>query len=833
MIEDLRFAWRQIRKAPGFAATAIVTLALGIGATTAIFSLLDQALLRSLPVRNPQQLVLLEATPYEVWNGDSDSNGGDPEAYFSYPMYKDLQDKNQVFDGLIAMFQTQAGVTWQKQSSLAATELVSGNYFDVLGVRPAVGRLLRQQDDQVRNGSPVAVLSFHYWKAHFAEDPHVVGQTLEINAQPFQILGVAAPGFASAIWGSPADLWVPMTMKPVITPEWDELDQHNGRWLNILGRLKPGETRAQAEAGMAPLWHALRQAELPFFKNNSSKFVTGFVTNSRLHVLDGSRGFSYSRNDMKAPLLVVMGLAGLVLLMAAVNVASLVLVRAAGRMREISMRYALGARRGRVTRNLFAEGLLLGVMGGAAGLLLAPVAMRLLVSQMITGQGEPPFSTQLDWRMLAFSFAVAVGVSLLFTLAPAVQMGRPDLVNNLKQGGGSVGGRLGFRRAIVGLQIGLSVLLLVCAGLFVRTLENLRSVHVGFATDHLITFGIDPRMAGYEATAVVPLNQRLVERLAALPGVESAGATSDPELSDNGSSGNISIEGYTPHDGEDMQTEKAMVTPAYFATLKVPMLAGRSFTSQDDLNSPKVVIVNEELADRFFGSPQKALGHMLAMGRGKVQYNLQIVGVVRNYLHRNVRGKLKMAMYGPVAQQTVIPELFYYVRTWSEPKAAMGMVRQAVAGVDSKLVLDHLTTMAGEIDENINTERMIAMLAVSFGVLAMLLAAVGLYGVLAYATAQRTREIGVRMALGSDRRGVVALVLRDVLKLAGISVVVTVPVALLATRLLKAQLFGVSNMDPVVFALVVVLMLFVAVVSAALPARRAARVEPMAALRNE
>lgn len=833
MIEDLRFAWRQIRKAPGFAATAIVTLALGIGATTAIFSLLDQALLRSLPVRNPQQLVLLEATPYEVWNGDSDSNGGDPEAYFSYPMYKDLQDKNQVFDGLIAMFQTQAGVTWQKQSSLAATELVSGNYFDVLGVRPAVGRLLRQQDDQVRNGSPVAVLSFHYWKAHFAEDPHVVGQTLEINAQPFQILGVAAPGFASAIWGSPADLWVPMTMKPVITPEWDELDQHNGRWLNILGRLKPGETRAQAEAGMAPLWHALRQAELPFFKNNSSKFVTGFVTNSRLHVLDGSRGFSYSRNDMKAPLLVVMGLAGLVLLMAAVNVASLVLVRAAGRMREISMRYALGARRGRVTRNLFAEGLLLGVMGGAAGLLLAPVAMRLLVSQMITGQGEPPFSTQLDWRMLAFSFAVAVGVSLLFTLAPAVQMGRPDLVNTLKQGGGSVGGRLGFRRAIVGLQIGLSVLLLVCAGLFVRTLENLRSVHVGFATDHLITFGVDPRMAGYEATAVVPLNQRLVERLAALPGVESAGATSDPELSDNGSSGNISIEGYTPHDGEDMQTEKAMVTPAYFATLKVPMLAGRSFTSQDDLNSPKVVIVNEELADRFFGSPQKALGHMLAMGRGKVQYNLQIVGVVRNYLHRNVRGKLKMAMYGPVAQQTVIPELFYYVRTWSEPKAAMGMVRQAVAGVDSKLVLDHLTTMAGEIDENINTERMIAMLAVSFGVLAMLLAALGLYGVLAYATAQRTREIGVRMALGSDRRGVVALVLRDVLKLAGISVVVTVPVALLATRLLKAQLFGVSNMDPVVFALVVVLMLFVAVVSAALPARRAARVEPMAALRNE
>lgn len=834
MIEDLRFALRQMRKSPGFAVTAILTLALGIGATTAIFSLLDQALLRSLPVRNPRQLVLLEATPYDVWNGDSDSNGGDPEAYFSYPMYKDLRDKNQVFDGLIAMFQTQAGITWQKQSSLAATELVSGNYFDVLGVRPAVGRLLRQADDQVRDGSPVAVLSFHYWKAHFAEDPHVVGQTLEVNGQPFQILGVAAPGFESAIWGSPADLWVPMTMKPVITPEWDELDEHNGRWLNILGRLKPGETRAQAEAGMAPLWHALRQAELPFFKNNSPKFVKGFVTNSRLHVLDGSRGFSYSRNDLKAPLLVVMGLAGLVLLMAAVNVASLVLVRAAGRMREISMRYALGARRGRVTRHLFAEGLLLGVMGGAAGLLLAPVAMRLLVSQMITGQGEPPFSTQLDWRMLAFSFAVAVGVSLLFTLAPAVQMGKPDLVNNLKQGGGSVGGRLGFRRAIVGLQIGLSVLLLLCAGLFVRTLRNLHAEDVGFATDHLITFGVDPRDAGYGAQAVVPLNRRIVERLAALPGAMSAGATSDPELSDNGNGGNISVEGYTQQEGEDMNVEKAMITPGYFNTLKVPVLAGREFTDQDDLNSQKVIIVNEALADRFFGSPQRALGHMLAMGRGKVNYDLQIVGVARNYLHRGLmRGKVKMGLYSPVAQQTVVPEMHYYVRTWSDPKAAMGMIRQAVAGLDSKLVLDNLTTMAGQMDETISDERMIAMLAVSFGVLAMLLAAVGLYGVLAYATAQRTREIGVRMALGADRSGVVALVLRDVLKLAGISVVVTVPVALLATRLLKAQLFGVSNMDPVVFALVVVLMLFVAVLSAALPARRAARVEPMAALRNE
>jgi putative ABC transport system permease protein len=834
MFADLRFALRQLRKSPGFAVTAMVTLALGIGATTAIFSLMYQALLRSLPVRDPQRLVLLEATPWNVWNGDSDSNGGDPEAYFSYPMYRWLRDKNQAFSGLIAMFQTQVGVTWHSHAELVNAELVSGNYFEVLGVKPAVGGLLTQADDRVENGAAVAVLSFDYWRTHLGADPHVVGQTLVINGQPFQILGVAAPGFQSAIWGSPADLWVPITMKPVITPEWNELDKHNGRWLNILGRLKPGETRAQAEARMAPLWHALRSAELPYFKNTTPKFVAGFVTNSRLHVLDGARGFSYSRNDLRGPLLVVMGLAALVLLMATVNVASLLLVRAAGRVREIAMRYALGARRSRVARQLLAEGIVLGILGGAAGVGAAPAAIRLLVGWMSNGQGETPYSTHLNGTLLAFGFVLALAVSLLFTIAPAVQLWKPNLVDDLKlQGAGSIGGRLGFRRAIVGAQVGLSLLLLVCAGLFVETLRNLRNVDVGFATDHLIIFGIDPRLAGYDAKAVVPLDRRLVETLAALPGVESVGASTDPELAGNGNGGNISVEGYTPHEGEDMNSEKAMITPGYFAALKVPLLAGREFTDEDDVNHPKAIVVNEALADRFFGSPQKAIGHMLALGAGKVNYNLQIVGVVRNYLHRNVRGAVKMAMYASIAQQNNVPETYYYVRTWGAPAAAMGLIRQAVRGVDAKLALDGLTTMQGEISQNISDERMVALLAVCFGVLAMLLAAVGLYGVLAYATAQRTREIGVRMALGADRAGVIALVMRDVLKLVGMSVVVALPVALVATRALKSQVFGVSTMSPEVYVPVTLVVFLVAVVAAALPARRAAQVEPMEALRTE
>ncbi len=837
MLNDLRYAVRQLRKSPGFAVTAVVTLALGIGATTAIFSLMDQALLRSLPVRDPQQLVLLEATPYSVWNGHTSTNGGDQEAYFSYPMYQWLRDKNQVFSGLIAMFQTQAGVTWNNQSSLVNAELVSGNYFDVLGVKPAVGGLLTQADDRVENGDPVAVLSFNYWRTHLGEDPHVVGKTLDINGHPFQILGVAAPDFQSAIWGSPADLWVPITMKPVLTPEWDELDEHNSRWLNILGRLKPGETRAEAQAGLGPLWHALRLAEVPLmgWGKASPQTFTGFVTNSRLHVLDGARGFSYSRNDLRDSLLVTMAMAFLVLLMAAVNVASLVLVRAAGRVREIAMRYALGARRERVARQLLAEGLLLGILGGAAGLAVAPAAIRLLVGWMSSGQGETPYSTHLDGTLLAFGFAVALAVSLLFTIAPAVQLWKPNLVGELKQqGAGSVGGRLGFRRAIVGVQVGLSLLLLVCAGLFVQTLRNLRDVNVGFATDHLITFGVDPALAGYSAQASELLDHEIVERLRTLPGVVNAGATSDPELADNGSHNGISVEGYIPAPGESMHVELAQITPDYFATLKVPLLAGRNFTEQDDTSSGKVAIVNAMFADHFFGSPEKAIGHMIADGTGDhAKYDIRIVGVAANYIHRKVRGQVQMGMYWPAAQSDELPEMYYYVRTWGAPAAAMGLIRQAVRGVDAKLALDDLSTMKEQISQNISDERMVAMLAVCFGALAMLLAAVGLYGVLAYATAQRTREIGVRMALGADRATVMGLVLRDVLKLAGISVLVALPVALLATRALKSQLFGVSTMSPMVYVPVTLVVLVVAVVAAALPARRAAGVDPMEALRSE
>jgi putative ABC transport system permease protein len=623
----------------------------------------------------------------------------------------------------------------------------------------------------------------------------------------------------------------------VLTPSLNELNDHTTRWMNILGRLKPGVTRAQAQVGLAPLWHALRLAELPLmgWGTASKQDFTGFVTDSRLHVLDGARGFSYSRNDVRDSLLATMAMAFLVLLMAAVNVASLVLVRAAGRAREIAMRYALGARRERVTRQLLTEGLLLGILGGTAGVAAAPAAIRLLVGWMSAGQGETPYSTHLDGTLLAFGFGLALAVSLLFTIAPVVQLRKPNLVGELKQqGAGSVGGRLGFRRAIVGVQVGLSLLLLVCAGLFVQTLRNLRDVNVGFATDHLITFGVDPALAGYSEKQAGLLDQQIVERLGALPGVVNAGATSDPELAGDGSGGNITIEGYVTHDKEEMRVEHAYITPGFFAALKVPLLAGRNFTTQDDASAPKVAIVNALFADHFFGSPEKAIGHMIANGSSSdPNYDIRIVGVTGNYIHRSVRDQVQRGMYLPAAQDDDLPEMQYYVRTWGAPATAMGLIRQAVRGVDAKLALDGLITMQGEISQNISDDRMVALLAVCFGALAMLLAAVGLYGVLAYATAQRTREIGVRMALGADRAGVMGLVLRDVLKLAGTSVVVALPVALLATRTLKSQLFGVSTMSPMVYVPVTLVVLLVAVMAAALPARRAASVEPVEALRTE
>jgi len=834
ILHDLRYAARQLLKSPGFAIVAVLTLALGIGANTAIFALLDQALLRSLPVGHPEQLVRLRYVGSNT--GRINAFGGDSHDYFSYPMYRDLRDRNQVFSGVLANDEVQVGVQWNNQSDLAFGELVSGNYFDVLGVRPAMGRLLLPSDDAAQNSNLVVVLSFNYWKSNFGSDPRVIDQALYINGHPFTIVGVAEPRFHSAIAGYTPKVFVPIVTKAIVIPGLNDLEDRRSSWANVVARLKPGVSREQAEAAMTPLWRSIRASELPEIKNKTDLFAKHFVVESKLELLDESRGFSPLRDQIQTPLLIVMAMVGLVVLMACVNVSSLLLVRAAARVREMSIRYAMGAGRGQIIRQLLVEGLLLGVVGGAVGLLFAPLVSAFLV-QRIAGDAasEMPFSSHLDVRILLFNFGLAFLVSVLFSLAPSLRFLHPDLVNSLKQQTttGS-GGHLRFRRVSVGVQVGLSLLLLIGAELFVQTLHNLKSLDVGFATDHLLTFGIEATMAGYDPKQSIPVQKHLLEVLAAQPGVRSVVGTDDPELAGNDEMSNVSFSGHPAKPDEDIHAETPSVTPGYFSTMNIPLLAGRSFTEQDVAGKAKVGIINANLARRIFGDPKNAVGQLMAIGSSaEGKFDIEIIGVVGDSKHRNMRREIEPTLYRPFFQDHPFGFMQYYVRTWQAPETAEMTMRRGVQQVDSKLVVDTMRTMDEQIADNISTDRLVALLAVSFGVLATLLAAIGLYGVLAYATAQRTREIGIRMALGAKRGEVVRMVLRDVVWLAGVSLAVTLPVAILLSRLIRSQLYGVSPADPFILAVGTLAVALVALIAALLPARRAASVEPMQALRME
>ncbi|HSS96282.1 MAG TPA: ABC transporter permease, partial [Terriglobales bacterium] len=812
---------------------AVLTLALGIGANTAIYSLLDQALLRRLPVQHPERLVMLQYVGSNT--GRTSSYGGDDKNYFSYPLYKDIRDRNSVFSGVIATDAVNMGVQWHGQSEVVGGELVSGNYFEVLGVRPTAGRLFVSSDDQTQNANPVVVLSFSYWKRAFASDPNVVGQNVLINGHPYVVLGVAQPGFHSVVAGQTPDVFAPMMMKPQITPDWNDLDNRRSAWLNIIARLKPGVTAAQAEAGINPLWYSIRADELKDIKDSSESFRQYFVEKSHLFLLDASKGFSPLRESMRTPLLILMGMVVLVALMACANVASLLLVRAASRVREMSVRYALGAERTRIIRQLLVEGLLLGLSGGLLGVLVAPQISIILAKQLTgTTTGELPFSPRLDLQVLLFNFGLAVLVSVIFSLAPAIQFWKPDLMSTLKQQVVTAGGPLRFRRISVAVQIGLSLLLLVGAGLFVRTLRNLKTLDLGFAPDHLVTFKVDPKLAGYTEQQTPALYQKVLERIQALPGVRSVGATNSAEINDSGNTSNITVAGYKEKPEEDMNVQKSLVTPGYFSTLQVQLLAGRVLTDSDNAQTAKVVVVNEKFAKYFFGSAQQALGHYFGWGGGNdTKIEIQIVGVVKDAKHRTVRGDVDRTAFEPYLQTPGPDAMAFYIRTSMAPENVESSIHAAMQTLDSKLVLDSFVTMEDQIDTSLGVERMIALLATSFAGLALFMAAVGLYGVLAYSTAQRTREIGVRMALGASRMLVLRMILMEVVWLAGAGIIVFLPLTLLLTSTLRSQLYGISSNDPWTIFSVTLLLASVAMFSALIPARRAAKVEPMIALRYE
>lgn len=831
MWQDLRFALRQLWKSPAFSLVAVLTLALGIGANTAIFTLLDQALLRMLPVSHPEQLVRLR---YEgSHSGNVNYYGGDEHDYFSTPAYRQLRDKSSVFSGVIANAEAGVGVRWNDQPELSEAELVSANYFDVLGVKPGLGRLLLPSDDGANRGNPVVVLSFSYWKTRFNSDPSVIGKALLVNGQPFTIVGVVQPGFKSVISGYAPKLFFPLSTTKLVNPGMDDPDDSRSAWVTVEARLAPGFTRARAEAAISPLWQSIRREQLAQAPEPEQLLQHGFVDKTKLLVLDNARGFSPMRDDIRVPLLILMGMVALVLLMACVNVSSLLMVRAAGRVREMSLRYSLGASRWQVIRQLLVEGVLLGLLGSVVGIAIAPALSSFLIRRVISDPTvDLPFSSQPDLRVFLFNFALALVVSLLFSMAPSFRFLYPDLVNSLKQQSGTAtGGNLRFRRVSVGLQIGLSLLLLVGAGLFVQTLRHLRNVDVGFEREHLLSFALDPQQAGYKAEDVAPLRRHVLHTLSSLPGARSVAATTDPELMGMESVTSVSLLGSTTN--EPILAEAPWITPNYFATTGIQLLAGRDFTDSDLPDTLPVVIVNDSFAKHHFGSAQNAIGKYLEHGNKKGKTNFQIVGVVSDTRHVSMRSDVKETLYRAVAQLPQPSYLQYYVRTWQSPGAAKADVRAAMQQLDSKLVVDGLRTMDEQVAQSVSNDQMVATLAVMFGVLATMMAAIGLYGVLAYSTAQRTHEIGIRMALGAGRKSVVRLVLSDVMWLAGISIVVTLPLSLLLARTLRSQLYNVSPADPLVISAAVLMVVIVVAAAALLPARRAASVEPMQALRME
>ncbi len=837
LLQDLRYALRQLTRSPGFAATVIVTLALGIGANSAIFTIFDQVLLRMLPVAHPEQLVRFHWTG--EFQGSTSSFGGGRENYFSYPMYRDLKARNTVFTDVVAADRTNLGVSWRGQAETKDAELVSGNYFDMLGLKPTVGRLFNQADETAKGANPVVVLSRDYWKMRFNSDPGVGGQTLLVNGHPFTIVGVAPDGFRTAIGGYKPALFLPLSMSEMAIPgraTLDDWNNHKSVWLTLAARLKPGVTRQQAEAAMGPLWHSLRAEELNGYQGESARFRQSFL-NSHLSVIDDSGGFNPQRDDLRMPLLVLMGMVGVLAAMCAVNTATLLLLRAAGRVREISMRYALGASRTRIVSQLLIEGAVLGACGAVAGVALCPSLSQAMVRLMMSSDSsnESPYSSTLDVRVLAFALGLGLVVSVLFSVAPALQFLRPRLAESLRQSSGTASRTSQrFRKMAVGFQIFLTVLLIGGAGLFLRTLDHLRSQNLGFEVTHLTSFDVDPTMAGYGDERSAQVEAGVLAAVRQIPGVMGAAGTTDAEVSNNSNTDNYTIQGHVQGEDEDMTFESPRITSDYFQTLHQPILAGREFKDSDSKDSPKVAVVNLTLAKRFFGSPQNALGHLLAQGAGdKLKVDTMIVGVVGDVKHQNLRDAPRGAVYRPYVQQEHPGGLRFYALSAQDPSSVEATIRERIHRLDPKLVADQLQTMEDQINQTVSNERALAMLAMAFSGLAAVLTGVGLYGVLAFATSQRTREIGVRMALGAQRSSVVMLVLREMAVTAGIGIGLALPAAYLLSRLMRTLLYGVEPGDPLTFALAVMVSAAMVLLAAAVPARRAASIDPNQALRSE
>jgi predicted permease len=823
---DLRYALRTLRLTPAFTIIVVVTLALGIGANTAIFSLADQILLRQLPVKDPQQLVLFE-NPGAFAGRQFNSNT------FSYPMYRDLRDGNSVFTGIVAQFPTPLTLMVNGQSERVNGLLVTGNYFDVLGVHARVGRTLTPDDDRVPGAHAVVVLSHDYWMRRFAGDPTVLNRTVSLNGHPMTIVGVAQPAFRGIVAGESPDVMVPVMMKAEMTPTWNDLENRRSRWLILMARLKPGISAEQAEAGMSVMYRQINAEDVKAYTTASQSFRQRFL-NNRLVLRPGQKGRSDLRRQFSTPVLVLMGMVGFVLLIACANVANLLLARGAARQKEVAIRLALGATRAAIVRQRLVESLILAGAGAALGLAIAWWTGELLLKMLPFDEAARTISVAPDARVIAFALAVAALTALLFGLVPALQSTRPVLTSTLKDEAGSVVGGTGharFRKGLVVAQVGLSVLLLAGAGLFARSLYNLKTLNPGFEANQLLGFSIDPSLSGYSRERSIAIFQQLQEQLATIPDVQSATASVIPLLTDNTWMATVRVEGYTSKEGENLNPNVDAVGPGYFSTMGQALIRGREFTVKDATGAPKVAIINETMAKYFFGS-ENPLGRHIGWRRNDV-IDIEIVGVVKDSKMSTLRDTPTRVVYTPYMQEDEIGSMTFYVQARGSAAGVAAAVRQVAQRVDPNLPIFDMKTMTQTLDESLFIERMVAALSVAFGALATLLAAIGLYGVMSYSVARRTREIGIRMALGAERGAVIWLVLREVATMVVVGVAIGVPLAFALGRIVQTQLFDLSPHDPLALAGAAAILTFVALVAGYFPARRATRVDPMLALRYE
>ncbi len=840
MLQDIRYALRVLAQNRGFAAVAILSLALGIGANTAIFTLIDYVVLRSLPARSPDQLVVLARNPEK------------PSTSFNYPDYRYIRDHNQSYSGVLATSEGSVvafAVPGEKGASAEVVPCarVSGNYFDVLGIPSAIGRLFTPQDNVTEGAHPLAVLSWDLWRRRFAGSASVLGRKITLNGVPFTIIGVAARGFHGIAVGNHSDLFVPIMMMSTLNPPANGWNTRHWWWLNVMARLKPGATLQSSSSELNVLWQQILKADPeykppPAYDKDSDKF-------NRMIVVPGSAGWSYFRVQFSRPLTVLMIVVGLVLLIACANVANLLFSRAAGRQKEIAVRLAIGAGRARLIRQLLLETLVISVLGGIAGLAFAFWGVQVLLNLMPKRAIPLDLHLSPDPRVLGFAFLASLATGLICGLVPALQSTRPNLVTSLKnETSAARRSRFDLRRALVVLQVAVSLLLLIGAGLFVRSLGNLESLDPGFRRDRVLLVNINPQASGYQGQRLRDYYQRLIAKVASWPQVRSASLASITPLQGSRWNSDITVEGYQFKPDEKPYVDFNAVGPRFFETFGIPLIAGREFRDQDSpaftpdpkpkpdpaiaLAGPHVLIVNESFAKKFFGNRSPLGARVTRDSKFKMEGSYEIVGVVKDAKYFGLREATEPMVYIPVWRDGAGARSLV-VRSAVDPERLIGALRQEAAELDPSIPILQTLTMTEQYDNNIAQERILTTLCGFFGALALLLSAVGLYGVMAHSVTRRIREIGIRMALGAQGGEVLWLILREVTWMVGIGAVVGLPVAFALTRLLTTYLYGLTPQDPLSIAGSVVLLLAITAVAGLVPARRATRVDPMIALRYE